>query len=161
MPDATPAPKPAEDGRLHTVCAACGKENRIEPARLAAASRQAKCGHCGEALISDHPQAIAQDRFDAFVGRSDIPILVDFWAPWCGPCRAMAPALDRAAMLLSPGIRVAKVNIDEAQQLAGRLNVQAVPTLALFRRGKELARTAGAMPEAALADWARKAAAAG
>ena len=158
MPEPMPAPMPADDGKLHTVCAACGKENRLDPARLSGAAGQARCGHCGEPLISDHPQAISQDRFDAFVGRSDIPILVDFWAPWCGPCRAMAPALERAAALLAPGIRVAKVNIDEAQALAGRLNVQAVPTLALFRRGKELARTAGAMPEAALADWARKAA---
>lgn len=148
------------DDTLNTVCAHCGGVNRLQRAKLAQAAAQAKCGRCGERLLDPHPQPVSEARFDAFVGKSDIPVLVDFWAPWCGPCRAMAPALDRAAGRLSPDVRVIKVNIDEAPQLAARLRVTAVPTLAVFSRGRELIRTAGAMPEGALVDWARKAAAA-
>jgi thioredoxin 2 len=142
--------------QLHTVCAACGAVNRIGAERLSD-SAGAKCGKCHQPLLPDPPPAVSEARFDALVGRSDIPVLVDFWAPWCGPCRTLGPILERAAKTLAPEVRVVKVNIDEAQGLAGRLGVQAVPTLAVFRRGRELARTSGVMPEQALTDWARRA----
>jgi len=132
---------------VQTVCAACGAVNRLPRARLARNASAAKCGRCGGRLLEPHPAALSEARFDDFVGKSDIPVLVDFWAPWCGPCRAMAPALDRAAERLSPDVRVVKVNIDEAPALASRLRVSTVPTLAVFRRGRELDRTSGALPE--------------
>lgn len=135
---------------LNTVCASCGGVNRVPQDRPAASAR---CGKCGKSLFSAQPQSISQGLFDRFVGRSDVPILVDFWAPWCGPCRTLGPILERAAARLSPGVRVAKVNIDEAAELAGRLGVQAVPTLAVFKNGKELGRTSGVMSEAQLAAW--------
>lgn len=135
---------------LNTVCASCGGVNRVPQDKPAAS---AKCGRCGQPLFSTSSQAVGQGLFDRFVGRSDIPILVDFWAPWCGPCRTLGPILERAAARLSPGVRVVKVNIDEAAELAGRLGVQAVPTLAVFRNGRELGRTSGVMGEAQLAAW--------
>jgi len=141
---------------VHTVCAACGALNRLKPEKLAD-SAAAKCGSCHAPLLPETPPAVSEARFDAFVGRGDIPVLVDFWAPWCGPCRTLAPILERTAKRLSPEMRVAKVNIDEAQALAARLRVQAVPTLAVFRKGREVARTSGVMSETALADWARAA----
>jgi thioredoxin 2 len=143
-----------------TVCAHCGAVNRVPAAKLAdaAAAAGAKCGRCGQALLAAGPAEISEARFDAFVGKSDIPVLVDFWAPWCGPCRTLTPIVDKVAHRLSPGVRFAKVNIDNAQALAGRLGIQAVPTLVVFRGGKELARTSGVMPETALTDWTRRAA---
>jgi thioredoxin 2 len=94
--------------------------------------------------------------FDKHIGRSQLPVLVDFWAPWCGPCRMMAPAYEQAAALLEPQVRLAKLNTEEAQALAARFNIRSIPTLALFVGGKEVARQAGAFRTAAdIADWAR------
>jgi thioredoxin 2 len=90
------------------------------------------------------------------VQRNDLPLLVDFWAPWCGPCRAMGPAFEAAARALEPEIRLVKVNTEETQSLAGRLGIRSIPTLALFRGGAEVARTAGAMDTRAIVAWARQ-----
>lgn len=143
---------------IETVCAHCGGVNRIPKAKLAEVG-DAHCGRCKKPLIEAAPQSIDAAHFQTFIGRSDLPVLVDFWAPWCGPCRTLGPILERAAGKLAPEIRVAKLNIDHAQAIAGQLGVQAVPTLAIFRRGRELARTSGVMAEQALVDWARRSAA--
>jgi thioredoxin 2 len=144
---------------VQTVCAHCGGVNRLPADRLGSAESagKAKCGKCGQPLLAGAPEAVSERAFDAFVGKSDIPVLVDFWAPWCGPCRTLGPILEKAAGKMSPRLRVAKVNIDDAQALAQRLGVSAVPTMAIFQNGKELARASGVMPESALIDWANRA----
>jgi thioredoxin 2 len=138
---------------LHIVCPHCHTTNRVREADLRLAP---DCGGCHKALFDGHPLALDAASFDRHIGRSQIPVLVDFWAPWCGPCRMMAPAFEQAAGLLEPQMRLAKLNTEEAQALAARFNIRSIPTLALFVGGKEVARQAGAFRTAAdIADWAR------
>jgi thioredoxin 2 len=139
---------------IHLVCPACDAVNRLPGERLAG---DPKCGKCHRPLFSGHPTPLDEPRFARHVGRSDLPILVDFWAPWCGPCRTMAPAFEAAAHELEPRVRLVKVNTEEAQGLASRLAIRSIPTLALFRGGAELARTAGAMDARSIVAWARRA----
>ena len=138
---------------LHIVCPHCHTTNRVREVDLRLAP---DCGGCHKALFDGHPLALDAASFDRHIGRSQIPVLVDFWAPWCGPCRMMAPAFEQAAGLLEPQMRLAKLNTEEAQALAARFNIRSIPTLALFVGGKEVARQAGAFRTAAdIADWAR------
>jgi thioredoxin 2 len=114
------------------------------------------CGQCHQALFAGDPLALDATGFDKHIGRNQIPVLVDFWAPWCGPCRMMAPAYEQAAGLLEPQVRVAKLNTEEAQAISARFNIRSIPTLALFVGGKEVARQAGAFRTAQdIADWTR------
>jgi thioredoxin 2 len=136
---------------LHVVCPHCDAVNRLPRQKLTAGGR---CGSCHRPLFEGHPVALDTARFRRHLEKSDIPLLVDFWAAWCGPCRAMAPEFERAAAQLEPRIRLVKVNVDEEPQIAGQFRVQSIPTVALLLHGRELARTAGAMPAAALAQWA-------
>ncbi len=135
---------------MHVVCPACGAVNRLPPEKPA---REGKCGKCGQALFRGQVLNLDAAGFERHISRNDLPVLVDFWAPWCGPCKMMAPVLDQAAAQLEPRVRVAKLNTETEQALAARYNIRSIPTLALFRGGREIARQAGAMDLATLTRW--------
>jgi thioredoxin 2 len=137
---------------LHIVCPHCNAANRVPPER---AVDKPKCGKCHKPLFDGHPVALDEAGFERHIAANDVPVVVDFWAPWCGPCRMMAPEYEKAAAMLEPNARFAKVNTEEAQALAQRFNIRSIPTMALFRGGREIARQSGAMGAAAIANWVR------
>lgn len=135
----------------HVVCPQCGTVNRVVAAERE--GEAATCGKCRTRLFIGAPLAVDTTAFDRHVSRNDIGVLVDFWAPWCGPCRVMAPAFEAAARTLEPKARLLKVNVDEEPQVAMRYGIQSIPTLMLFKGGKPVARTAGAMDARRLVAW--------
>ncbi len=135
---------------LIVVCPHCHAPNRLPADRLGDA---AACGKCKSPMFRGEPLELDTNCFDQHIARSDIPVLVDFWAPWCGPCRSMAPAFAQAAKQLEPEVRLAKVNTEDEQQLAARFGIRSIPTLALFKGGREIARQAGAMDTAGILRW--------
>jgi thioredoxin 2 len=134
------------------VCSKCGVVNRLPPSRPAI---NAKCGKCGIKLFVGHPDDVDSGGFDRHIARSTIPILVDVWAPWCGPCLSMEPAYEAATRELEPDARLLRLNSDAEKGVASRLGIQGIPTMILFHEGREVARTSGAMSASQIVRWVR------
>ena len=132
------------------VCGHCGQINRLPADRPPSAGR---CGSCHELLFDGHPIEVDEQAFARHVAHSDIPVLVDVWAPWCGPCRAMAPMFERAAKELEPKVRLLKLNADKAPAVSSRFSIKGIPTLLLMRDGKEISRRSGAMDTKTIVAW--------
>ena len=135
-------------------CLRCDTTNRVPADRL---HEHPRCGRCHEALFNGRPLELEESTFDKHVTTDSIPLLVDFWAPWCRPCLQMAPAFVEAASLLEPNMRLAKINTEAAPRLAERFGIRSIPTLIVFRQGRESARQPGALSKQGIVSWARAA----
>ncbi|VAW55223.1 Thioredoxin [hydrothermal vent metagenome] len=136
----------------HIVCPACNATNRIPTTKL---SDEPSCGKCYGALFTGQPVELNATNFQQHVNRNDVPVVVDFWAPWCGPCKSMAPAFEQVSAELSPEVRLAKLNTEEEQTIAGHLNIRSIPTMVLFKNGREVTRKMGAMSAADIRSWVK------
>jgi thioredoxin 2 len=134
----------------HVVCGHCNSVVRVSNDRL---QQKPLCPQCHSALFTGQPVTLAAANFDKHVERSDVPVVIDVWAPWCGPCQAMAPHFAEAAKRLEPSWRFAKLNSDDEPQIASRLGIRSIPTLIVYHQGRELARQSGLLDATRLAQW--------
>lgn len=135
---------------MHYTCPNCAAINRIPTDKTAT---DAVCGRCKSALFNGQPTDLTDQNFSRFIKKNDFPIIVDFWASWCGPCKMMAPVFSNLSEQMQSQLRFAKVNTEEAQQTSTRLGIRSIPTLILYHQGKEIDRLAGALPEQQLRQW--------
>ena len=135
----------------HVVCPVCLTTNRVPDERLAAGGT---CGKCGKPLFNHKPIELTSANFNKIIGSNDLPVMVDFWAPWCAPCRMMAPVFEQAAAQLEPNMLLAKLNTQDEQSLAARFGIRSIPTIAIFKGGRVVAQQAGAMDIRTLTSWA-------
>lgn len=135
---------------VQIICGQCGKINRLPAERAATAAR---CGSCHQPIFDGHPVEVDEAGFNRHLAQSSVPLLVDVWAPWCGPCRSMAPMFERAAKQLEPNVRLLKLNSDTAPSVSARLGISGIPTLLLMYDGREIARTSGAMDTKNIVAW--------
>ncbi len=134
----------------HVVCPGCDATNRIPAEKL---TRKPTCGKCHKSLFSGYPVKLHSGNFQQHIKRSDLPVVVDFWAPWCGPCKMMAPAFEQAAANLLPNVCLAKLNTEDEQSIGASLNIRSIPTMVIFKNGKEIARQPGAMSASEIQVW--------
>lgn len=132
------------------VCPACNTINRVPAARL---GERPKCGRCKNLLFQGKPTDLNQDNFARHVEKNDIPVLIDFWAPWCGPCKMMGHVMEQIASYMEPEIRVAKLNTEVNQTIAATFGIRSIPTIIIFKQGREIARQSGAMDADSLRRW--------
>ncbi len=136
----------------HVICANCGAINNVPKSRL---GDNPTCGKCKQPVFAGRPLELNEASFNRFVAKSHQPLLVDYWAPWCGPCKMMAPEFEQAASQLEPEFRLVKINTEAEQSLAARMRIQSIPTMAIYKNGQEVIRQPGAMPLGDLLNWAR------